>query len=516
LAQGTAGLRGWRRYGAALLLGALAVLAQAPYGLPFVLLVSFSGLVWLLDGTRGAGRAFFTGWVFGLGYFVAGLYWTGLSMLVDAERFAVFLPFAILGLPSALAIYCGLAAALWRFLARPGLARVALLAVVWAGMEYLRGILFTGFPWNAVGYAWTASDATMQAAAYVGINGLNLLTVLAAAMPAVLAERDMARWRAWWPVAAVFLGLSLMAAGGAWRLSGGPDGVVPGVKLRIVQGNIPQALKWQRDLRPKHLIKQIGLSNGPGREDITHVIWPETAVPFFLSTEPAVRTALKEAVPEGGLLITGAPRRTPPEVAPLRLWNSLHALDGDGRIAATYDKMHLVPFGEYLPFRPLLAAIGFSKLTEGTRDYDRGLIGGPLHVPGLPPFRPLICYEVVFPDEVGAGGRPGWLVNITNDAWFGDSSGPYQHFAMARMRAVELGVPLVRAANTGISAVVDPHGRVIASLGLGREGVVDAPLPAALTRSTLYGRFGDGPFWFLFAVCGLLCFFGIHRAEIRK
>jgi apolipoprotein N-acyltransferase len=486
-----------------LLLGGLAALAQAPYHAVPVLLISFTGLVWLLDGSRGLRQAFLSGWAFGLGYFVAGIYWTGLSMLVDAERFAAFLPLAILGLPSALAIYCGLAAIVWRVLARPGLMRIVLLAVVWAGAEYLRSVLFTGFPWNAIGYAWTASDAAMQAGAYAGLNILNLVTVAVAAAPAVLAERNIGHWQAWWPVAAGFACVTLLVVAGAVRLAGADNDSVPGIRLRIVQGNIPQTLKWRNELRPGHLAKQTDLSNRPGREEITHVIWPETAVPYFLSTEPGIRSVLTQAVPKGGVLITGAPRRTAPDEMPLRLWNSLHALNDEGRILATYDKVHLVPFGEYLPFRPLLAAIGFKKLTEGSLDYDAGKRKDPLWVSGLPPFRPLICYEVAFPGEISAGiagRRPLWLLNVTNDAWFGESAGPYQHFAMARMRAVELGVPLVRAANTGISAIVDSYGRVKASLGLGREGVVDGPLPAALPRPTFQARLGNGPFWALFAV----------------
>jgi apolipoprotein N-acyltransferase len=266
------------------------------------------------------------------------------------------------------------------------------------------------------------------------------------------------------------------------------DGVVPGVHLRLVQPDIPQSLKWDPALRERHFQRTLELTRAPGFSGRTHIIWPETATPFAMAGDAARRLAIASAVPSGGLLITGAPRVEVEPGRPIRVWNSLHAIDGGGAIVATYDKFHLVPFGEYVPFRRIL---GFINLIPGAVDFTAGPGPRTLAPPGLPRLSPLICYEAIFPAHVlDSADRPGWLLNLTNDAWFGLSSGPYQHFAAARFRAVEEGLPLVRAANNGISAIVDAYGRVVVELGLGRSGVLDGDLPRALPR-TPYARFGD-------------------------
>ena len=277
-------------------------------------------------------------------------------------------------------------------------------------------------------------------------------------------------------------------------LAGAGDAVVPDVRLRLVQPNIDQRLKWRPELRRRHVLRQVGMSIAAadttrGVEAPTHVIWAETAVPLALGGDPAALGIIGSATPRGGLVITGALRRTPAGEKPFRVWNSLHAVDDRGRVVGTYDKFHLVPFGEYVPFRGLLS---FAKVTAGQVDFSRGSGVRTLRLPGLPPVSPLICYEVIFPGRVAdRRDRPGWLLNITNDAWYGRSSGPYQHFAAARMRAVEEGLPLVRVAGTGISGVVDAYGRTVARLGLGRAGVIDSALPAPISAATPYGRLGD-------------------------
>jgi apolipoprotein N-acyltransferase len=517
LAARIGGLAGWRRRGFALLLGAFATGALPPFHLVFLLVPAFVGLLWLIDGADRApppaasgrfrrlvaspgGRAFGAGWWFGFGHFLTGLYWIGNSMLVDPERFAWMIPFAVGGLSVYLAAYPGLAAwATWRLAAgRPpsSLARALVLAAAWTVAEWLRGAAFTGFPWNLMGTAWAWSDAMLQPAALVGAYGLSLLTAAAAAAPAALAHRGPALGARLARVAAVLAVLGIAGAGGAARLAAaGPVAEVPtapGVRLRLVQPNIAQGLKWKPEMRRRHLLKQLDMSvarNAPGAARPTHVIWAETAVPYFAAEDPNLRAMLGATVPAGGLMVTGAPRRTPPEVEPLQLWNSVLFVAADGSLAAGFDKFHLVPFGEYVPLRGLL---NIAKLTEGTVDYSAG--PGPVTVPlpGLPAASPLVCYEVIFPGAVlDRAERPGWLLNLTNDGWFGLSSGPYQHFASARLRAVEEGLPLVRVANTGISAIVDSHGRVVASLGLGREGVVEGPLPLGLTGLTPFGRFGN-------------------------
>lgn len=484
LAARLAGLRGWRRAGVALSLGVASAFALPPfYVLP--LLFAYAGLVWLLDGAARSRDAFWTGWAFAFGQFVVGLHWTGFAFLVDAEKFAVLLPLPILGLPAGLAIIFGLIAAVLHRLPLAGAGRVAGLALGWTLAEYLRGHMLTGFPWNLAGYAWTALDALMQPAAWLGVYGLTLLTVATAAAPALM-ERPLG-WR--WPVGLLIL-CALLGIAGSSRLAGADAAVVPDVRLRLVQAAVNQYEKWQEDKRAEHVAEHVELTLRPSEQPVTHVVWPESAIPYFIENDPAGRAWLSRVVPPGGLLLTGAPRRTPREAPRLRIWNSLLAIDETGEVKAAYDKVHLVPFGEYLPLRPVLSAIGLERLVPGTLDYSAGDSMAPVKLPGLPDARVLVCYEAIFPDEAGGSPRPGWMLNITNDGWFGQSIGPYQHLAMARLRAVEQGLPLVRAANTGISAIVDAHGRVLARLGLGERGVVDGPLPVAIA-SPLYARFGD-------------------------
>ena len=487
-ARMVAGLTGWRRYGLSALCGICAAAALPPLHLLPLLIPAFSGLLWLADGASRPRQMALLGWSFGFGFFLAGLYWVGISFLVEAERFAWAIPFALAGLSAGLGLFIALAFYLVGLTRTTGLARVFALATAWLLLEGLRTWILTGFPWNLLGSVWSFSPAVLQLAALTGVWGLSFMTVLAAAAPALLGESQ--RGRGWLPVACLCL-LPLAAwAGGSLRLAGAPEGErVPGVRLRIVQPAIEQSLKWDPARRGEHVLQQMRLSAAPAAVPVTHVIWAETAVPFYLALEAELRRALGRIVPPGGLLLTGAVRRAPAGQSPGGPWNSFHALDPAGEIVATYDKFHLVPFGEYVPFRAVLSV---AKLTAGESDFLAGPGLRTLDLPGLPPFSPLICYEVIFPGAVAAeGARPAWLLNVTNDAWFGTSSGPYQHFAMARLRAVEEGLPLVRAANTGISGVVDPYGRVVAELGLGETGVLDSDLPRPAAGATVFSRLGN-------------------------
>ena len=421
--------------------------------------------------------------------FRSNLYWLAYALLIDAAQFGWMVPFAVFGLSGFFALFTGAASAATAATRTRGVARVLVLAIFWTVGEWLRGHVLTGFPWNLIGTVWAGSLPVMQATSLIGLYGLGLLTVLVAALPATLTSAASRRWVG--PAAAVLL-VAAAWLFGALRLTGESPGE-PAYRLRLVQPNVSQSLKWDPAQREANLAKTLALSRAAGFESRTHVIWPETAVPFvvtdFNDVGPALRERLADAVPPGGLLLTGAPRAERDAEGRLVLWNSLHALDRSGAIVATYDKFHLVPFGEYVPLRSILK---IAKVTVGNVDFSPGPGLRTLALPGLPDASPLICYEAIFPAQVVAPGtRPAWLLNITNDAWFGISSGPYQHFTAARFRAVEEGLPLVRAANNGISAVVDSYGRIEARLELGATGVVDAALPPALP-STLYSRFGDG------------------------
>jgi apolipoprotein N-acyltransferase len=495
LASRLASLTGWRRHATAALLGGLATFALPPAGAVPVLLLAFPGLLWLLDGATTRRSAFFTGWWFGFAHLVLGLYWISFALLTDIGRFWWMMPFAIAGLPAVLAVFIGLTTlalhVLCRRLKLSGLARILAFATLWTIFEYLRGHIFTGFPWNLIGYSWVAVLPVLQSVAVIGIYGLGLLTVAVASLPALLPDSSESAIRT---RASLAVGLSLFGLIGlsGWvRLSQMDGSPVPGVMLRIVQPNIPQTLKWVPAERARNFERLLELTAEPARSiasPITHVVWPETAVPFFLERDAGARQAMASVTPPGGSILTGAPRVQVEASGENRFWNSLHAIDGSGAVVASYDKFHLVPFGEYMPFRGVLPVGG---IAAGATDFSSGDGPATLEVPGLPPFSPLICYEVIFPGAVkDSGNRPEWLLNVTNDAWYGISAGPHQHFAISRVRAVEEGLPLVRAANTGISGVIDGYGRVTAYLGLGERGVLDVGLPKALPL-TPYGRVGD-------------------------
>jgi apolipoprotein N-acyltransferase len=317
----------------------------------------------------------------------------------------------------------------------------------------------------------------------------------------VLADERRDTPRPWLVVLTPLALLGALAAYGAVRLAQTPTQFVAGVRLRIMQPNLTQDEKFNYGAKSQVMARYLALSDratGPaasGVKDVTHLIWPESAFPFFLSREPEAMAQIANLLPPRTVLIVGAarPASAVPTPGMIRAYNSIYVIDHDGSILSVYDKMHLVPFGEYLPFQSFLERLGLMQLTKVRGGYVPGLERKPIATAGAPPFLPLVCYEIVFPGEaVPPGERPGWLVNLTNDGWFGQSTGPYQHLQQARVRAIEEGLPLVRAANTGVSAVIDPVGRILDSLRLGAEGVLDAPLPRAL-EPTVYARVREGP-----------------------
>ncbi len=483
-------LTGWRRYALALVGGGLAALALPPLHWLVLLWPAFTVLVLLLRGAGGPLKAFWVSGAFGFGFFALGLYWVGIAFLVDVDRFGFVMPFAVAGLAAGMAVFTGLTGLVVYLSRTRGLAQVLMLAAAWVFFEWLRSWIFTGFPWNLMGTVWSPWPGMLQIVSVTGVWGLSLITVAAAAAPAAWFEANGPTGLRRGLVGLLVLSPALVWLGGDLRLASAPplDGnMVPDTTLRLVQPAIEQSTKWDPDLRRKHLLDQMRLSRAPGFEKVSHLIWSETAVPFYLSSDDGLKQALSTIIPEGGFLVAGALRQGGTGDGP---YNSLHVLDGQGEIRATYDKFHLVPFGEYAPFRDIL---DFEKLTAGSTDFRSGPGLQTLQVPGLPAFSPLICYEVIFPGNVIAGGatRPAFILNVTNDAWFGMSSGPYQHYANARLRAAEEGLPLVRSANNGISAVIDGYGREVAVLGLGETGILDSPLPKPLDRITLYATTGN-------------------------
>jgi apolipoprotein N-acyltransferase len=490
VADRLAGLAGLRRHAAAFALGAAGTLALPPVQAAPLLWLVLPALMWLLDGARTRRGAFAVGWWFGFGHFLAGLYWIAGALFVDIASFWWALPLAAAGLPVVLAAFVGAATLAVHASGLAGLARVIVFAVAWTGGEWLRGHLFTGFPWNLVGYAWVGWTPVAQAAAVVGSYGLGTLTVLAAAAPWLLG-RPGTRPRVG-PAAAAG-GVALVAAVAAWGALRVPAGPAPATDahVRIVQPNTPITLAVGRDEAARAFLRVLELQSAGSAPPRTVVVWPETAVPFAVDRDPAVLQAIGRATPREGATLAAAPRvSVDPATGDRRVHNSILAIGPDGRVMAAFDKFHLVPFGEYIPFRSLFP--GVAAIAAGPSEFAPG--PGPVtwELPGIPAVSPLVCYEIVFPGAVAdRGAPPAWIANATNDAWYWRTAGPHQHFATARMRAVEEGVPVVRAALTGVSGVIDPYGRVVASLGLGEAGTVDAALPAPAPGRTPYGRFGD-------------------------
>ena len=395
-----------------------------------------------------------------------------------------------------------------------GPSRVLVLALTLSAMEWARGHVFTGLPWNVLGYALTYPLPLMQSAAVFGIYGLTLVAVLVFALPPVLwAEAPAGIVGRRTRIAALAVALAPLAVAallGQVRLALAPQATVPGVKIRIVQPSVPQREKWRPENQRRIFLDHMALSaaNAAGEVDnlagITAVIWPEAAMPFLPLDYPDVRAAIGRLLPPTTHLITGALRAEPAPPGsprPRRVFNSLIVFGQGGSLTALYDKIHLVPFGEYLPLQRQLEAIGLEQLTRLRGGFDIGVVPRPLlRVPGLPAAVPLICYEAIFPREIVQGSeRPALMLNLTNDGWFGNTTGPRQHLHQARVRAVEEGLPLMRAANNGISAGVDGYGRILARLGLDARGVIDVALPTALAPPP-YARLGDTIFLMLWLI----------------
>lgn len=481
-------LWGWRRSLAALVAGALAALAQAPFDFPAIGFVSFPVLVWLLDGAAGdaaSGRLrklrpfFATGWWFGFGYFVAGLWWIGNAMLVDIDKYAWALPIAVLVLPAGLALFYGLAAALARPLWTDGFGRIAALAAAFAVAEWLRATVLTGFPWNAIGYAAMPVPLMMQSVTIVGMTGMNALTIFAFCLPALLAGQG----RRGLVLAALAVLLAAHLGFGYARLALGSQGDGETLSARLVQPSIDQSRKWDAKVRDEIFSTYLEMSARPpeqGKQPPTLIVWPETSIPFILQQRPQALAALGELVRDGQTLLAGAVRfeGAAPTDPSARFYNSIVAVNSAGEIYDAADKVHLVPLGEFVPFAGLLGRFGITKLVELPGGFSAGAGRHLIEIaPGIR-VAPYVCYEIIFPGIATVEARDARLiVNVTNDAWFGDSPGPYQHLRQAQLRAVEAGRPMLRAANNGISAAIDSYGTIVDALRLDGIGNLDVALP---------------------------------------
>jgi len=518
---------GWQRRFLCVIIGALSAFALPPFGLSPILLVTFPCLVWLLDGALEAvpGRkfarmrtGFALGWLFGFGYFLSGLWWIGAAFLVEAERFAWLMPFAVLAMPVGLALFTGLGVALASLFWSDRLRRILLLAACLTLADWVRGHVLTGFPWNAFGYGIADYLPLTQVASLVGLYGVTFLVVAVAAAPAVLADSGPLRRRltAVGCAAAVFCLVLVFGFVRVWSIETRDTDL----DIRVVQPSIDQKDKWRPELRNEIFQTYLDMTEAPlgGEARVGQsrlVVWPESSLPFLLTQEPGALFRIGQVLGENSELVTGA-IRAEAGAAGDEYYNSVYVIDHDGTVKGFYDKVRLVPFGEFVPLKSLLEKIGISNLAGPLEGFHAGYQRRVLSTSDSFSFLPLICYEAIFPGVYAqASGDPSFLLNVTNDAWFGHTPGPYQHFAQARMRAVETGLPLVRAANTGISAIVDGRGVVLEQLSIFERGVIDAKLPHRLSK-TFYGSFGDLPVLIISLTLVLFAAFSRYNRDSRK
>lgn len=478
-------LRGARRLGAAFLCGAIFALAQPPLGLWPLIFVAGPVLFWLWRGAVGW-AAFRVGLAFGAGYFGFGLHWIVEPFLVRPEIDGWMAPPALLLISFGMGLFPAAGFWLAGVATRKGTAALPSLALGWAGMEAARSWVLTGFPWALPGYVWVDTPVA-QIASLIGPYGLSLATLLLCLAPALGGARLLR------PTGAISA-VAVMGLAWAWGAAEIADAPPPdGPVIRIVQPNISQATKWDVELIRPHFKKTLALTaQAPEGDAPSLILWPESAVTFPIDMADQAREEIAATagveVALGSLRVDGGPDNA--EAQPLRWRNSLFLLDKQGGLSTPFDKVHLVPFGEYLPFEEILNRFGVLALAQRGAGIVPGESTIVLTPAKAPPFAPLICYEMIFPREVmAASAGADWLALVTNDAWFGDWAGPIQHLAQARMRAIETGRPIARAANTGISAMIDAYGGVTASRPMNQDGVIDAPLPPK--RATLYRRIGE-------------------------
>jgi apolipoprotein N-acyltransferase len=520
---------GWRRFLLLVIAGVIAATSAPPLFFLPALFVAMPILVWCLDGAERLGgiRRFFSpafgiGFAFGLGYFTAALHWLGAAFLQEGGVFIALMPFAILGLAAILALFWAVATALAHMVWSGGALRVVLLAGALAFAEYARGHLFSGFPFDLLGYALTANDEMMQLASIVGVYGLTFLAALASMTIALIwpaDERGLVR-----RLVPFFLAIALIAGQigyGNWRLTNTEVTQRDDMKVRLAQPMIIDHADWTQADPANVMDRLISLSeSGTGLGGITHLIWPESVFPFFLQDYPDALARIARMLPPETTLLTGAPRAPIADELARDVenpgYNSILAINTAGEIVGSYDKSHLVPFGEYLPFAEFWKLFGLRQFVPGTNGWAAGDGRRLQQIAGTPAFLALVCYEAVFPNDIGDATKAEFILNITNDAWFDGSIGPAQHAHLARIRSVETGLPMLRASNTGTTIVTDPLGRIAARLAEREVNAVDVVPHHRLEGDTLFTIMGDWPFWAVSMLSILLGLFAFRRERAAR
>ncbi|RJE83673.1 apolipoprotein N-acyltransferase [Paracoccus onubensis] len=489
-----------------ILLGALASIGLAPLGIWPVALGALALLIWRMARADRPGLAFLQGLGGGFGWFACSMFWIVEPFLVEPDLYGWMAPFALILMALGGALFWALPVWIAARLCPGAITRTIAIVAVLTLSDWLRGWIFSGLPWALIGHIWIGTPIA-QIAAWTGAIGLTALTLVATALPSALWRQADNRVLTNLPAMLPSLALIAIFWGAGMARQAQPLPPDTDLQLRIVQPNAEQHLKWNPEWSHLFFQRLLDLSAEPGSRDV--VIWPETAVNFLLNDADDIMPAMSHAA--GAPLIFGIQRREES-----RYYNSLVAVAPDGDVTAVYDKFHLVPFGEYIPWGDELARLGIGAFAaQQGNGYTAGSGPTVMSVSGLPAFQPLICYEAIFPQHLrGLETRPEWLLQITNDAWFGKLSGPYQHLAQARLRAIETGLPLVRSANTGVSAVIDAHGDIRAELSLGQVGKLDAALPGALPP-TLWLKWGSAPIVIL-ALCALIAAICFGRRPMRR
>ncbi len=483
------------KYAAALIAGSICALAFAPFHFFIAAIFSISGLFYLLENKTDTGKeAFKIGLIYGFGYFLAGIYWICISLLVDPVKFAWLIPFCLTIIPGVLALYfAGLAYGYKKITAHykfDNYQKIIIFATLWIIAEILRSYLLSGFPWNLLGYSFLFSNHFAQSASIFGVYGLSFFAVLIALSPFLLYKTNRPN-----KIFAIILTAIIFAnfIFGFYRLHTTQLITHDETKLRLVQANITQSLKWDPTQKYRNFLQHIAMSNEVENADVKAVIWSETSVPYAIDGQSHdLLDLLNRATSNNSVLITGGLRIEYTDASRMEIkdvWNSVFTINKAG-IENYYDKSHLVPFGEYVPFANLLPFI--EKITEGAKGFSLGQGPQTLQTAHFS-YSPLICYEVIFPNNIiDKNNRPDLLVNVTNDSWFGTSSGPYQHFDAAKMRAIEYGISLARVANSGISGYIDPLGNVVNKINLNEKAVIDVSLVEKIPE-TIFSRFANWP-----------------------
>ncbi len=458
---------------------------MAPTNYWFLLFPALSILYASIAASRNSGIAALLGWAFSFGYFGLGMWWIGNALLVEGNDYAWAWPLTVSVLPAGLALYTALAGFfIKRFINLQTLPGFLGFAAILGLSEFARGHLLTGFPWNLYGYSWAEFLEIAQLASLHNIYGLTFITILWAVLPGYLfGGRGSSPLTKALTAAAMIASFAGAYVYGHTRLQNNPTTFHENVSIRLVQPNTPQEDKWNRDLLQPNFEQLVSLSRSDGDEAATtYIIWPETALNYMVMRDPFNQQILRDALQSyerKAYLLTGTMLRDP---ITEDYTNSLLFFDQNANNTMAYDKAHLVPFGEYIPFQkwiPLEPVARFQGLKSGP---------GPRHfsTPEGLAYSPLVCYEIIFPGSVTQDGapKPDFIINVTNDAWYGVSPGPYQHFVQARFRAIEEGVPVIRAANTGISGVIDSFGRPVYKTRLFETNTEDILLPIA--KKTTY------------------------------